>query len=987
MARTSYFAGDALLDNLYTTYGTQPTSDPEAGKVYQRLVEAHQRMYAGLNKGEIDRELRTLSEQVKLYKIAREAATDLAETRGKGSRVTSQNITKLKTTLLDGQVAMSKTMNAKGPAYTVATNAATAAEKQGGDKFGGAMAALASWNDSFGKPLAPDSADNVPVMNQMSILATGKPLNEVSVEELVAKLGNAAGGQVGDYARTNLTAAKMRYEDMLSTNKFFTDGLKKANSYDSAMNNLAAGSPGAKALNAELADLADNLQPALLAATGRSAADIEAQRELTVNRNAEIEESQARIDRAEARAYGTQKKTAQEKMGRLMATPQFQEWAAGNGYKVGDYFITDKGALASNPGPDDKAALRMFLYQAENPGKYGPLLASKSTGVLVKVTAQDPEEKARVMAAYKGSGGTYYLDAKGNLTMPGAAEDRLEREGYIPSVEIDMNSGTFRKPDGSMMDVDGNPVAAAPAGAKFVPAVKNDASGKPERYLTEGDVSDAEKVKALTTVPPGAPDKMGGAGSPEEEAALEAYVKGAPYTEATEDQVQQVWTGTYTGYLDRPHASDAISGKAGSSTIKLDGGRVTIPGGRPATIEVLEEREPGAIAGVVRAFNKSMPDAHVESLKAQGKIQELPREEAVRLAKEQNARFFEEPPPKPEVATEAAVPVTTPGGQQGVVSLPIGSRAVSAAGEEGRMVLPIASATVEAEVKRAAEATAAAAAASGKAPAAKPSAAAAPAAAPTAPTAPAAPATKPATGAAPSTAMRVSDKEGNVFDVSLEKITLVSQPAGAKKSTKREWTSKDPAFETVMARLEKDNPMPEAEAKPATSALPKAGTKTKVAAPAETAPEIGSRGAAAVVVPKKVTPTTDEQDVERGAALRAAEQARKAAAVPFKEKESPDGEAYTAKTAEGQRREEALALLSPAAREQYARELAARRLAPKPESAPTKEALQAGGVIARNRDARLAPEEPPPRPKPTSFSFFKPRFGPPPLAPEPEKME
>lgn len=950
MARTSYFAGDALLDNLYTTYGTQPTSDPEAGKVYQRLVEAHQRMYAGLNKGEIDRELRTLSEQVKLYKIAREAATDLAETRGKGSRVTSQNITKLKTTLLDGQVSLSKTMNARGPAYTVATNAATAAENQGGDKFGGAMAALTSWNDSFGKPLAPDSADNVPVMNQMSILATGKPLNEVSVEELVAKLGNAAGGKVGDYARTNLTAAKMRYEDMLSTNKFFTDGLKKANSYDSAMNNLAAGSPGAKKLNDELADLADNLQPALLAATGRSAADIEAQRELTVNRNAEIEESQARIDRAEARAYGTQKKTAQEKMGRLMATPQFQEWAAGNGYKVGDYFITDKGALASNPGPDDKAALRMFLYQAENPGKYGPLLASKSTGVLVKVTAQDPEEKARVMAAYKGSGGTYYLDAQGNLTKPGEAEDRLEREGYIPSVEISSQGGLIRKPDGTVVNFD-NEVVAAPADATFTPAVKVGDDGSMS-YLTPADVGTKEQIAAIADgrTKVGVPDA-------DDQVALDARAKGAPYTEATEDQVQQVWTGTYTGYLDRPHANDAISGKAGSSTIKLDGGRVTIPGGRPATIEVLEEREPGAIAGVVRAFNKSMPDAHVESLKAQGKIQELPREEAVRLAKEQNARFFEEPPPKPEVATEAAMPITTPGGQQGVVALPIGSRAVSAGREEGRTVLPITSDTVEAEAKRAAEATAAAAAASDKAPAAA---------------APAAPATKPAPTSAPSTSMRVSDKEGNVFDVSLEKITLVSQPAGAKKSTKREWTSKDPAFETVMAQLETDNPMPEAEAKPAASALPKAGAKTKVAAPAETAPEIGARGAAAVVVPKKVTPTTDEQDVERVASLRAAEQARKAAAAPFKPKESPDGEAYKAKTAEGQRREEGLAILrekNPAVFEQMMRARAADKLATTavrgdvtPTRADFREAEE--GVTPPKKAEPTAEQKPPTKPGP-----------------------
>ena len=391
MARGSYFAGDVFLDDLYTTYGTTPTTDPEMAKVYSALVGAHQRMYAGLNKGEIDRELRTLSEQVKLYKVSQETAADLAETRGKSSRVTSQNIAKMKSTLIDGQVALSKAMNARAVPFTTALNAAAAAGLQGQAAYPAMMTNLSGWKDSFGKPLAPDSADNVSVMNQMSIAATGKPLNQVSVDQLVAALGPAvAGGQVGDYARTNFTAAKMRFEDMLSKDQLLTDDLKYLNQNGSALNNLAAGAPGSAEQMARLRSISANVQSSLLSAFGRSAADIEAQRELTVNRNAEIENSQARIDRVEARAFGVGKQTADEKIGRLMATPQFKAWADGNGYKIGDYNIDETGKLSMAPGQDDKAALRVFLYQAgRTDQKYGPLLASKSTGMLVRVTAQD----------------------------------------------------------------------------------------------------------------------------------------------------------------------------------------------------------------------------------------------------------------------------------------------------------------------------------------------------------------------------------------------------------------------------------------------------------------------------------------------------------------------------------------------------------------------------------------------------------------------
>lgn len=867
MARGTYFAGDAFLDSLYSTYGTQPTTDPEAAKVYSALVSAHQRLYAGLNKSEIDRELRTLSEQVKTFRSVKETAAELAETRARSSRVTSQNITKTKAALLEASTELAKALSAKSPAWDAAMQAAGVNPDK--PNALAAAAALTKWMDSFGKPLSPTSPDLVPMMNRMSMTVLGKPLNQATPEELVAALGADAPGSVTGPIRDLAQSAKTRENDL----RIRLDLVKKDQEFldknGSALANLSAGAPGAKKLYDELGRIGDSLEGNLMAALGRSAADIEAQRELTVNRNAEIEESQRRIDRMEVRAYGKEGRSPQEKMGRLMATPQFQEWAAANGYKVGDYFITEDGKLASNPGQDDKAALRQFLYQAgRTDKKYGPFLASKSTGVLVKVTAQDPEEKARVMRQYKGTNGSYYVNAQGDLVKPGMAQDELERGGYIPSVEMSGDGKYFKKPDGTVVGRDGQPTSA-PSGTQFFPAIKADAQRRPAGYATVADIKDAATIEATNI---GVDD---GTLEDADKAALDAHIKGAPYSQATEDQVKTSWTGSYTGYLDRPHARDVLEGKTGGSVISLDGGRVTIPGGRPATIEVLEAREPGVIAGVVRAFNKFMPEKHVEDLRSKGMLQELPEAEAVRLGEEQLARFNAPGAPTPEVPTDVMTSYRTPTGKEEIVAVPVGSQAADVAQRTiGRDVVPITAA--------------------GAAAAAAPATTAAPA-----PGAPAAPATKPAPGAAPSTARTMKDDKGNVFSVTDDKITFVSPGEGQKVPTKKEWAKNSEVGKTIMGILDANTPKEPTPAAPKTaptSALPKVDAKTRVTAPAETEPEIGARGSAAVVVPgKKAKPTTDEEDVERYVALRAAEQAKAEKAkpeTPYVPKPIEDGQRF-----------------------------------------------------------------------------------------------
>jgi len=885
MARGAYFSGDALLDNSYASFGTKPTTDPEAYKLYRGLVESHQKLYAGLNKAEIDRELRTLTEQVKMFRTAKETAAAIAETRGKSSRVSSQNITKLKTELIDATTQLSKAMNAKSPAYDRAVTAAANTTGDNTAKFIAKVAALQSWNDAFGKSLSPSSRDNMPTMNQLAVAHLGKNLNEATVDEMVALLGTtAASGSTGAWLRNNVGAAKAQYEDMLSNSQMLTEGLDKANNYDSLLTTLYAGAPGAARLNSELADLADQLQPTLMRATGRSPADIAAQQELVVNRNKEIEESQARIDRAETRVYGVNKQTADEKIGRLMATPQFKAWAEGNGFQIGEYNIDENGALSMFPANDDKAALRLFLYQANRPDrKYGPLFASKSTGALVRVTTQDPAQKAEIMKKYKGTDGNYYLDGDNNLAMPSEAQDALENGGYIPSVEgaVVPGKGAFlRMPNGSVVNAKTGQPATAPEGTQFFPVYKKDEANKPAAFLSPKDVRDPAAIAALWSG-----KKLGiddGNLSPEAAQALQAHTDRAPYKVADDNTVQTAWTGVYTGRLDRPHARDAILGKAGMGTISLDGGKIIIPGDQPSTIEVVETREPGLIAGVVRAYNKLMPAQHLEKLRdegvAVGREDGMPMAERVKLGQEEYDRFFAPGAPTPGTtpAPDVMVPMTTSAGQQGLVALPAGSAAVDVT---QRMGVPTASIVPGAPIESAV--------------APKPTTQAA-----TTTAAPAtATATKPAPTAAPSAAKTMKDDKGNVFEVTGNDIKWVKTADGKTPTGKTAWTKGTEVGDKIMGILTAEAAKTPVEAKPTTT-LPKAGAKVDVTAPPETGPEIGSRVAAAVVVPRKVPKTELDLEEEKPAFRKAVDARREALRVALEKGARGTEDAYVEKPVE-----------------------------------------------------------------------------------------
>jgi hypothetical protein len=85
------------------------------------------------------------------------------------------------------------------------------------------------------------------------------------------------------------------------------------------------------AIESQLQKLTEDLGPRLMKALGRDAADIAAEQELIVNENAQLGKIKSEADRLGDIIYGGQKAYP---IARLVASPQFREWAEANSLQL-----------------------------------------------------------------------------------------------------------------------------------------------------------------------------------------------------------------------------------------------------------------------------------------------------------------------------------------------------------------------------------------------------------------------------------------------------------------------------------------------------------------------------------------------------------------------------------------------------------------------------------------------------------------------------
>lgn len=270
--------------------------------------------------------------------------------------------------------------------------------------------------------------------------------------------------------------------------------------------------------------------------------------------------------------------------GRIVANPSFRAWAVDNGFTLGESMVDANGDVTYVEGPDDAKALARFVYQMENPGKQGPFLrGSRKTGEMVRVTATDPAERARLLQAYDLGGGQYALsnDEKTLLT-PVEFQKQLNEAGATPqgfqsAYDEATKTAYVKTPEGTYFSVaaDGTKtqLPSAPAGLAFEDAVMYDAAGKPFNYMTQADF-DAGLI-----------DAQGFAFGGGDEADRKAIESKLPVRVVGADEVAGLGTVQFMGYRDRLNALDMAQNGTGAFSINNGAHKFT----SGSTYEVMEK--------------------------------------------------------------------------------------------------------------------------------------------------------------------------------------------------------------------------------------------------------------------------------------------------------------------------------------------------------------------------------------------------------------
>lgn len=705
MAAPSYYPADALLQSMSLGYGNEPVMNEKLIAQYLKAVEIRNKLVLGFDATQAKRELAQLAAEQKLYDSVNSTIKSILETKGKDSRVTSQNFTDLKETKdkVDAQLALK--LSAPTPPWASADAAytKTGGKTAGAPAIAAAADALVKWTDPMGKGVDASYSEIAPLMNRYSILALRKPLDQVKdPQELIDAMGNVAPSlreSFGQLARAGWT----RYNDI--------NGLLKQNQADKEWFGESAARFQAGVATADdltrLRSMAQELGPRLIEATGRDAADVAMQRQLLLEENDRIKQADAEVEELRSLIF----KTKADPFARLVASEQFQEWARMNGYDgIGVATVGPDGTLSYVPGDDDADAIYLYNWQAQHPGRYSPMRRVKPTGALVRVTVQDPKAREAVIKEYRGVDGKMYM-ANGELVKPAEAQQALIDGGFVPSVEYAEVGGKsyLRTPDGRVIDVATGETTTDTVDAKaFKPALYYDNATGSVRYLTPSDVDTAAEVAELDRTPGEGEIKAGmGVLEDSDKAAIAQHVATSTIKPVTEDEVRGKWTGVYQGRLDSKLASDIVgsrrdvNGKAyGPNAISLDGGAVVIPGDVPATIEILKVDNPGVRLGdIAKGWRQRMSAREIARISDGQNVpvgtaspnlpdlrqREIDTKTAARLADVAAAEFVGQPPPvvEPKMVTVTSV---GSGGTVETATVPADSAAARIAVATGKKV-------------------------------------------------------------------------------------------------------------------------------------------------------------------------------------------------------------------------------------------------------------------------------------------------------------
>lgn len=637
---SSYYMGDAYLASLAAGAGVGPNEPTNNYKLLQQrndLIEIRNKLYMGLNSELARYERQQLATEAKLFENVNTTRAKVFESIQQNKRVTAQNATDMKQSLIDAQTALRLKVEGDAPAFD-SIQRGFENPQSGQSNIQSAAAAALAWKDAFGKPLSRGNSEIGGVMNRFATLALPdrQNISNITREEFLASLGNITDSQ-REQLGAMFDAGKERFNEITGALATLDDSIGTVSGIEQSLARTGVSSD--PALISQLNNVAASLGPAVSRGIGRSAADIAATQEMFLENNKELQRQQGYIDAMDAKRGQA---GVREQMGRIIANPEFRQWAEGNGFRIGSATMQEDGTVTYAPMRDDTKAIALFRYQSET-GKHGPMLASTSTDKTVRVTYEDPASREKALAAY-GKNGQFFVNERGELMTPAEAEREMN-PGNTVQVGIKDDAPVFKMADGRVVDAAGNP--ASGDGVKFSPGTIDTPTGV--RYLAPSDL-EGLNMEALGMAD--TPDLV--------QSAAKGSAERAGIRTLDEAGAREAWTGVVVGKLDRPNARRII--EEGAGYISLDGGKVTIPASAKATIELMPK------------------GTEVEPLT---KAQRLA--EADKAAAEAPSRAKTTPTGVPMVT----VPNVSAGGVVGQLEVPATSTAAVTAEMEGRPVKPV----------------------------------------------------------------------------------------------------------------------------------------------------------------------------------------------------------------------------------------------------------------------------------------------------------
>jgi hypothetical protein len=599
----NYYAGDMLYGDLISSKGLdpdRPTNDVDAYEVLVKLEKVIADRFAGAARDQVRRELEMARLGLKLYESNNNTRAKLAETRGRDARAVTAALTSRRNSIEKNRAYVQSRLNASPDMRKVDSAYAT-----GG--VNGAVTALVNLRDERGATI---DSNHPAVHGYMDRFVRTVTRGKQGIEDIDPATFT------GTLAGLDPTLAT-QLEPLLVGGKQSINSLKSAQVELS--NNLAKVSEGlgiAGGASVPQATLDKLVQDEILRndddaalverLLGRSAADYEIEKQVLVENDAEYRRLLDLEESMRARVLGGAPGTG-DKIGRIVATPVFQQWAESNGFRLGNSRIVD-GKVEYIPGADDVKAIIQFQWQLKHPGKFSPFGFGNSTGATVRVTVDNPERKEQILREYAYNG-KLYVNAEGDLVKPSTMSEQAAGLGLVPTLQTSVDAAgdtLIKKPDGSVVKLDGTTADPATAISPFEDATLyvNDA---PVRYLMLSDIKPDTVVGYLDASTPD--------GQAEIAAFDKALVGASPFREVAPDTLRAQTAITAVGKLDKMHAAD-LSSPEGIGGISLDNGKTRFNASDRAAIEILEAPAKGLMASLRRAFRGNLTEAEALKLAA-----------------------------------------------------------------------------------------------------------------------------------------------------------------------------------------------------------------------------------------------------------------------------------------------------------------------------------------------------------------------------------